>query len=748
MNQYQHRSKQELIRELEQLKTRLQHGPTSNSYSIEEKDLLPYLPAEGGDEVFLLTETGRIVFANDIMLDSLGLSRENVFGRSLADFDQNFRRSSWLSSVSAMKRSGESLMFESKQRTASGPIRTLEIAATFILHKGKNFVLCVGNELESAESEENDATDDMPTAVTGPSREHAILSIVSDGILVVDAKGTIVDANPAGCRILGVPKSEIIGRSCVDPKWRYVDTHGNIMKISEHPIMVSLVEEEPVLNIRVNMMQTEGGMFPFLLSVNPLFDTFRNVTGAVASFRAPQAQSPREPDKRGATTKTQRDELLAILIGSDSINELERRICEYILALGPYSLAWTGTIKSRDPKIHVSTSAGESKDYLLKIRMRYDDSEHGRGPAGECIRTRSIQIVHDIGEDDRYAIWQKQAVKMKLFSSAYFPIPLPGDRIMLLCVYARERDHFTVDVVSQLKAVADVFAHGMATLTHRAEYDSLHEEHVMHTQLLESLRTDTRTAVAMFDAESPHFVRFANSAFCRLLDEPFRSGGVQERAVMDFGYCHQQHDLAERVAQCAREGEALDSDEEVFRDWTGQESVWKWHLRPCTLGDTVQRVLYLADQMEPSASEQTPGAQPVITHASPLPQASKKESAPGDDSTEARIGITMPRPKPRSRKQTRVAQFFTHGEIFHCDTAAQSFLGVPDTADGATLTPSQLFADGSAIRSGIEEALTGDAGIASFRLASGDATTGAQRSCEVRVEHPDADTSRVWVVFR
>ena len=738
MDQYQHRSKQELIRELEQMKTRLLKEPIGKEYNIAEQDLQQYLPEVKGEELFLLTETGRVVFANDIMLGSLGLDREELIGKSLSDIDQNFRRSTWLSNVSNLKHSGKPFVFESRQRTVDSMIRTIEVAATYIKHDGKNYILCVGREKDDAPLDVVGASQDTSGIALPPSREQAILNIVNEGILLVDGKGTIVDTNTAACKILGLPKSEIIRRSCVDPKWRYLDAQGDIMKLSDHPIMVALVEEEPVLNRRVSIMQSDGEMRAFLLSVTPLFDSNRMITGAVATFRSPQASTEQLGAVRSFSSgNTFHTDLLHTLTHAETLDEFERGICREIQAFGSYPLVWLGTTKPNNPKIHASVSVGSASEYLLKIRMRYDDSEQGKSPAGECIRTRRPQIVHDIETDPRYVIWKKQASKMGLHSSAYFPVLLPDDSLKVLCVYADETEHFTPDRMDLLRTAADVLAYGTGTFHARLKLVELQTLAVVHAQLSDALHSGTRTAIGLFEAKSPYRMLYANAAYCGLLDEPYKSGGVEKLSAMDIAYCHQHKSLIQELESCIAEGERVSRQSDVFRNWDGTETAWDWELLPCRVGGDIDQVLYIANRTPGSGtSELAEGDR----------QAEKGISVPADADLpegEILIGITMPTPKPRSRKQTRITQFYKEGKIITYNDAALIFCGVNEPSGNATFTPDEFFPDDPTFRHAFEEGFVAGDPAFSFPVSSLVFDEFSPKRCDVEVEHSDGGTSNI-----
>lgn len=72
------------------------------------------------------------------------------------------------------------------------------------------------------------------------ARWRAVTSVMSEGIVIQDRDGSIVDANPAAARILGLTPDQLMGRSSLDPQWRAVRPDGQSFPGEEHPAMVAI----------------------------------------------------------------------------------------------------------------------------------------------------------------------------------------------------------------------------------------------------------------------------------------------------------------------------------------------------------------------------------------------------------------------------------------------------------------------------------------------------------------------------
>jgi diguanylate cyclase (GGDEF)-like protein/PAS domain S-box-containing protein len=76
---------------------------------------------------------------------------------------------------------------------------------------------------------------------------HRLLVDNTDsGLLLCDADGYIVSANPSAERLLGLSLSEMRGRSSIDPRWATVDENGSPLRAEKEPVRRVLATGSPV----------------------------------------------------------------------------------------------------------------------------------------------------------------------------------------------------------------------------------------------------------------------------------------------------------------------------------------------------------------------------------------------------------------------------------------------------------------------------------------------------------------------
>jgi PAS domain S-box-containing protein len=69
------------------------------------------------------------------------------------------------------------------------------------------------------------------------------------GVVYQNRDGTILEANPAACRILGLTLDELLGRSSLDPRWRALREDGAPFPGEQHPAMQALRTGAPVRDV-------------------------------------------------------------------------------------------------------------------------------------------------------------------------------------------------------------------------------------------------------------------------------------------------------------------------------------------------------------------------------------------------------------------------------------------------------------------------------------------------------------------
>ncbi|WP_435069180.1 PAS domain S-box protein [Haloplanus sp. C73] len=132
--------------------------------------------------------------------------------------------------------------------------------------------------------------------------------------------------------------------------------------------------------------------------------------------------------------------------------EIEQVVCEHLATSDSYEFAWIGAV-DEDTDGVVPSTAVNTDGYLDEVTITADDSDTGRGPTGQAIRTGQTQVLQDIENDPEFAPWRESASKRGIEASASVPITYEDHTYGVLNIYSARTNAFDEeerDVIAQL----------------------------------------------------------------------------------------------------------------------------------------------------------------------------------------------------------------------------------------------------------------------------------------------------------
>jgi EAL domain-containing protein (putative c-di-GMP-specific phosphodiesterase class I)/PAS domain-containing protein len=117
-------------------------------------------------------------------------------------------------------------------------------------------------------------------------------------------------------------------------------------------------------------------------------------------------------------------------------------VCDSVIETGDYLVAWVGYAEHDDTKTVRLVASSGLTETLSTDRTRWDNSELGRGPTGEAIRTGSAQVVREPRHLRRYKPWRDQMDRYGVRSVCSLPLVVGGGSIGALTIYCRDPGRF------------------------------------------------------------------------------------------------------------------------------------------------------------------------------------------------------------------------------------------------------------------------------------------------------------------
>ncbi|WP_254766898.1 bacterio-opsin activator domain-containing protein [Salinilacihabitans rarus] len=144
--------------------------------------------------------------------------------------------------------------------------------------------------------------------------------------------------------------------------------------------------------------------------------------------------------------------------------ELEQVVCDRLAESDAYRFAWIGEVAPGRQQVTPTVSAGVEEGYLDEITVTVDNSPTARGPAGEAVRTKELQVVRDIETDPSFEPWREDARERGYRSSAAIPIVYGELLHGVLNVYAGTPDAFSETEVEVLARLGEIVGHAITAL--------------------------------------------------------------------------------------------------------------------------------------------------------------------------------------------------------------------------------------------------------------------------------------------
>ncbi|TLM68944.1 MAG: PAS domain S-box protein [Deltaproteobacteria bacterium] len=230
--------------------------------------------------------------------------------------------------------------------------------------------------------------------------------------------------------------------------------------------------------------------------------------------------------------------------------ELLRKICRILVMLGGYRLAWVGLARhDRDKSIVPVAYWGRDEGYLSQLRVTWDESDTGRGPAGTAVRTGQTTAVQRIDSNPTFAPWREEALRQGFASAIALPLREGRETFGVLVILAGEPDAFNLDEISLLEELADDLSSGIATIRRQKEQDRLKEEQM----LLAAVIAQEAEGVMTFDPDGT--IQYVNPAWETICGVP--AADLVGKGMHDLDCSRSCRELYRAMQQAVERGETV-----------------------------------------------------------------------------------------------------------------------------------------------------------------------------------------------
>lgn len=178
------------------------------------------------------------------------------------------------------------------------------------------------------------------------------------------------------------------------------------------------------------------------------------------------------------------------LVRTADESELIQTVCQTIVEIGGYRLAWVGYAENGEGKrVRPAAQWGYEEGYPGDAKIVSAETGQGHGPTETVIRTGRPTIVRHILTDPLYEPWRGEALKHGYASRIILPLCVNAHAIGALNIYAADPAAFDEEEVKLLTELANDLSYGITTLRanvqHKQTETALHNAEEMFRNLVE-----------------------------------------------------------------------------------------------------------------------------------------------------------------------------------------------------------------------------------------------------------------------
>jgi len=247
-----------------------------------ERYLLESLMDTTPDGIYFKDRDSRFVRANKDLAENLGLSDPaEILGKTDFNlFSEDFARQAHADEQEIMRTGCPLVAKEEKAVRLDGRVTWVSTTKLPLRDPQGAIIGTFGISRDITERKQAEET-----LRRSEERYRSVIAAMQDGILILDADGSIGSCNAAAERILGLSAEQIMGRTSHDPRWQAIHEDGSPFPGETHPPMVTLRTGQPCTDMVMGVHKPDGTLTWITINSQPLYQADgRTLAGVVASF--------------------------------------------------------------------------------------------------------------------------------------------------------------------------------------------------------------------------------------------------------------------------------------------------------------------------------------------------------------------------------------------------------------------------------------------------------------------------------
>lgn len=413
---------------------------------------------------------GTIVDANDAFCKALGLSREEIVGKTTIEVG-------WISAserrrlIDRLKANGRVSGMELSLSSADGRTIVCDFRGEIVSFGGTQLLLGIGLDITP-----------MKQAQDRLRFQADLLNAVGQAVIATDLQGRINFWNPFAESIYGWRVDEVLGLPIQDlipdAEWR-----------ERMEGLLARVQRGECWKGEFLQKRKDGSSIPIYLTTTPLYDqadSLRAMIGVVSDISG--IKQTEALLRRLNRTLMALDECNQAVLQATDESQLLHRICEKIVVGGGYRLAWVGFPEAGGSgRLRLVAHMGDLRGYLDDADLSWGGIDETCSPTTLALQTRKPAIAASLDLDPLLGPWCRAAGVKSFGSLAALPLLLEDRVIGVLNICADDADAFDEEELRLLGKFAENLAFGIDSLRVKEEHRRAKEALELSEARLKSL---------------------------------------------------------------------------------------------------------------------------------------------------------------------------------------------------------------------------------------------------------------------
>lgn len=154
-----------------------------------------------------------------------------------------------------------------------------------------------------------------------------------------------------------------------------------------------------------------------------------------------------------------------VLVRAMEKSELLNKICQAIVEVGGYKMAWVGIAAQDSAKtVRPFAKAGDEDGFLSRVNVTWSDMGKSHCPTGEAILSREPVVINNILNNPDNMPWRGEALKRGYGAVIALPLISNGGTFGALTIFSEDADAFQQEDVNHLMDLGGNLVYGIVAL--------------------------------------------------------------------------------------------------------------------------------------------------------------------------------------------------------------------------------------------------------------------------------------------